>query len=325
VAAASALCGWAQKPDSKAKAPDGKTPDSESRAAAPADVAKEAPAPAKPNAPDKSMRSLPPGQRAWEILHAGIAIESAQKRANAIGALGVLRGNREAEKLAIAALKDGSSDVRAAAATALGAMHATSARTPLEIALDDREPAVVLAAANSLLTLKETDFAYDIYYGVLTGSMRTKGNPVKAEMKEQMKILHDKKKIAQLGLEQGIGFIPYGGIGYGVVKTLVKNDNSPMRAAAAKKLAHDPDPVSGEALVAATRDKSPLVRTAALEAIAERGDRSLIPKIVDSMEDDKDEVRFTAAACVVRLSTAAKRQVAAKEVAAAAATGPAAN
>lgn len=260
------------------------------------------------------MRSLPPKQRAWQILHAGIAFESAQKRANAIAALGVLRGNPEAEKLAIAALKDDSSDVRAAAATALGVMHARGARTPLEVALDDREPAVVLAAANSLLTLKETDFAYDIYYGVLTGSMRTKGNPVKAEMKEQMKILHDKKKIAQLGLEQGVGFIPYGGIGYGVVKTLMKNDNSPMRAAAARKLAHDPDPVSGDALVAATRDKSPLVRTAALEAIAERGDRSLVPKIVDSMEDDKDEVRFTGAACIVQLSGAPKRQPAGKAV-----------
>jgi len=60
---------------------------------------------------------------------------------------------------------------------------------------------------------------------------------VKEQIKEQMKILHDKKKIAQLGLEQGIG--SYRTVAWATewFKTLVKSDNSPMRAAAAKKLA----------------------------------------------------------------------------------------
>jgi hypothetical protein len=74
-----------------------------------------------------------------------------------------------------------------------------------------------------------------------------------------------------------------------VVKTLVKSDNSPVRAAAAKKLAHDPDPASAKALVAATQDKNWVVRGAALEAIAERGDRSLLSKVAPSLDDDKDE------------------------------------
>jgi len=47
------------------------------------------------------------------------------------------------------------------------------AKIPLEVALDDNEPAVVLAAANSLMLLKDSNFAYDIYYGVLTGTVRT--------------------------------------------------------------------------------------------------------------------------------------------------------
>jgi len=264
-----------------------------------------------PGAVAKDFRSLPPAERAWEILRAGIAFDSADKRAKAVYALGILRGNTQAEKLAVAALKDQSADVRAAAANALGAMHATSARRPLEVALDDHEPAVVLAAANSLMLLKDPNFAYDVYYGVLTGTMRTKGNPLKAQMKEQMKILHDKKKIAELGLEQGVGFVPFGGIGYGAVKTLMKNDNGAVRAAAASKLAHDPDPATAKALVAATHDKNWLVRQAALEAIAERGDRALIPKVLDSLDDDKDEVRFAGAACVVQLSHSVKRQAAA--------------
>lgn len=297
--AASAFAQSPEQPTAKTQAPD-----PNARTAAAPDSAKEAPA-----AP-RSVRNLPPSQRAWEILHAGIAFSGADKRAKAVLALGLLKGSAQAQKLACEALKDQSSDVRAAAASALGSMHAAGARPALEAALDDNEPAVVLAAANSLLELKDLNFAYDVYYGVLTGNMRTKGNPLKSEMKEQLKVLHDKKKIAELGLEQGIGFIPYGGIGYGVVKTLVKNDNSPMRAAAARKLAHDPDPISAEALVDATHDKSPLVRAAALEAIAERGDRSLVPKVLDSLEDDKDEVRFTGAACIAQLSRSTKRGIA---------------
>jgi HEAT repeat protein len=247
-------------------------------------------------------------ERSWEILHGGLQIDNTDKRVKAVTALGLMKRNAEAEKLAIAALQDQKTDVRVAAATTLGSMHAVHAKTPLEVALDDNEPAVVLAAANSLMLLKGSNFAYDIYYGVLTGTVRTNNGVIKEQIKEQMKILHDKKKIAQLGLEQGIGFIPYGGLGYGMVKTLVKSDNSPMRAAAAKKLALDPDPETAKALVTATQDKNWMVRVAALEAIAERGDRSLISKVAPALDDNKDDVRYSGAACIARLSALPAKQ-----------------
>jgi HEAT repeat protein len=58
------------------------------------------------------------------------------------------------------------------------------------------------------------------------------------------------------------------------------------------------------------------VRGAALEAIAERGDRSLLSKIAPSLDDDKDDVRFTGAAAVARLSALpAKGRVPATSVA----------
>src|SRR6266852_2670674 len=172
-----------------------------------------------PEIPAKLPLSL--RERSWEILYGGLEIDNTERRVKAVTALGLMEGNAEAEKLTIAALKDQKTDVRAAAATALGSMHAVHAKTPLEVALDDNEPAVVLAAANSLMLLKDSNFAYDIYYGVLTGTVRTNNGAIKEQIKEQMKVLHDKKKIAQLGLEQGIGFIPYGGLGYGWLKPLL--------------------------------------------------------------------------------------------------------
>jgi HEAT repeat protein len=236
--------------------------------------------------------------RAWQMLREGLAEDNADKRAKAANALGLLSGSAEAEKLATKALKDDKSSVRVAAAVALGSMHAVRAVPEVEKALDDPEPTVVLAAANSLMTLKDTSSAYDIYYGVLTGGMRTNRGLVK----EQLKTLQDRKKLAELGLQEGVGFVPFGGLSYGVVKTVMKADQSVFRAEAARKLAHDPDPVSAEALVAATEDKSTVVRVAAVQALCERGDKSQLPNVARAMNDEREEVRYAAAAAVIHLS-----------------------
>ena len=157
--------------------------------------------------------------------------------------------------------------MRLAAAVALGSMRAENAKGNLEEALGDSEPSVVLAAANSLLLLHD-DVGYDTYYQVLTGEKRAS----KGLIKEQLDTLKDKKKVAQMGFEDGIGFIPFGGIGYEIFKTVTKDDSSPMRAAA-------------------------------LDAIALREDPSLISRIASAMDDKNDIVRFTAAACVAHLSS----------------------
>jgi HEAT repeat protein len=236
-------------------------------------------------------------EKAWGILRDGLKEENTDKRVKAVRALGLLTGNTEAEKAAVSALQDKKPNVRVAAAAALGSMQAQHANLELEGVLQDSEPAVVLAAANSLLLLHD-NVGYDIYYDVLTGERRAS----KGLLKEQLSIFKDKKKLAELGFEQGIGFIPYAGMGYEALKTVRKDDSSPVRAAAAKQLAHDPNPGTGKALVKATTDKNWAVRAAALEAISQRGDRSLVSAILTSLDDAKDEVRFAAAACVAHLS-----------------------
>jgi HEAT repeat protein len=249
---------------------------------------------------ESTQKSLTPKEQAWKMLHDGLAEKSADKRAKAVYALGLLSGNREAEKAARKALADEKCDVRVAAATALGSMHAVRSIPDLEAALDDHEPTVVLASANSLMLLKDSGSAYNVYYGLLTGSVRSN----RGLIHEQMKTLQDPKKMAELGFEEGIGFVPFAGLGYGVFKTVQKSESStdPLRAAAAKKLARDPDPASGKALVTATKDHSWMVRAAALEAIAQRGDKSLLPGVIGSFEDTREEVRYTAASCVIHLS-----------------------
>src|SRR5437899_5472804 len=231
-------------------------------------------------------------ERAWGILRDGSKDENADKRAKAVRVLGLLAQNAEAEKAALSALQDKKPNVRIAAATALGSMQAQHANLELEGVLQDSEPAVVLAAANSLLLLHD-NVGYDIYYDVLTGERRAS----KGLIKEQLSTFKDKKKLAELGFEQGIGFIPFAGMGYEAFKTVRKDDSSPVRAAAAKQLAHDPNPGTAKVLVKATTDKNWSVRAAAMEAISQRGDRSLVSAIATALDDAKDEVRFAAAAC----------------------------
>jgi len=238
-----------------------------------------------------------PKEKAWGILREGLMDNNAEKRAKAVLSLGLVANNADAEKAAIAAMKDEKANVRAAAATALGSMGAASSKTVLEEGLDDEDPVVVLAAANSLLLLKD-DAGYEAYYAVLTGERKA----TRGLIKSQLATLHDKKKMAQIGLDEGIGFIPFAGIPYGVLKMVLKDDSSGVRAAAARKLARDPDPNSGQALVDTLSDKNWVLRAAALEAIAQRGDRSLLPKVVPVMDDEKEDVRYRAAACVLRLS-----------------------
>jgi HEAT repeat protein len=195
-------------------------------------------------------------------------------------------------------LTDEKPEVRAVAAAALGNMNARKSIPKLRTAMDDQDPSVVLAAAHSL-DLMHDNSAYEIYYEVLNGERKAR----KGLIASQTAILHDPKKMAELGFAEGIGFIPFASIGWGAVKAIAKDDSSPVRAAAARVLARDPDPATTKALMEATGDKSWIVQAAALEALAKRGDPSAMPTVQKYMSDEKAAVRFTAAATVIRLTT----------------------
>jgi HEAT repeat protein len=202
-----------------------------------------------------------------------------------------------AQKLAEKALDDDKPEVRSAAAAALGDMKSRTSIPKLREALDDNDPSVALAAARSL-ELMHDESAYEVYYEVLTGQRKAGRGLIASETS----VLKDPKKVAQLGFEEGIGFIPFAGIGWGAIKAITKDDSSPVRAAAAKVLAKDPDPAATKALAVAAGDKSWLVRAAALDALAKRNDPSVLNIVQMHVSDEKDAVRYTAAAAVLRLT-----------------------
>jgi HEAT repeat protein len=237
-----------------------------------------------------------PIERAWTILEQNVASEQDMTRIAAIEALGLLVQDDRARRLAESKLTDVHADVRAGAVAALGQIGLPASVPALKGMLQDKETEVVFAATSALLQLGDPA-AFQVYYAVLTGERKT-GEPLLAS---QMNMLKDPDALARIGLETGIGFVPFGGMSYKVVKSFRQDNVSPVRAAAAQKLATDPDPATGRALAAAAADEKWLVRASAISAIARRGDAALVSAVVPRLDDENETVRSTAAAAIVRL------------------------
>ena len=243
-----------------------------------------------------------PTATAWKVLEDGARDKSFLRRSDAVLALGLLPDDAKAIAMAETALTDPAPEVRKAAATALGQMHSTGSFLKLEHALDDKDISVVLAAAHALYLFQDKR-AYEVYYEILLGERKSRTGLIA----EQEKILRDHKKLAEMGFEEGLGFVPFGGVSWGAFKAIRQDDTSQVRAAATQVLVNDLDPRSGKALVTATGDRSWIVRAAALSAIAQRGDPSLLEHVEACLYDEKDAVRFTTAAAIIRLSADLKK------------------
>ncbi len=252
----------------------------------------------------KDNANLSPKVQAWTILDDGLASSSYEKRAKAAQVLGMIKGDPEAERLALKALSDDRPEVRASGAAALGDIGNKTATPELHKMFKDTDITVIMASARSLLDLGDKS-GYEVYYAILTGETKT-GTSL---LDQQKKMLKDPQKLAQFGFEQGIGFVPFAGIGWSAFKMLRKDDTSPILAASAMTLADDPDPKSATALVNASEtQKSWIVRAAALNALATRGDPRYIKAAEESLTDEKEEVQYSAAAAVIRLSDIAEHR-----------------
>jgi HEAT repeat protein len=258
----------------------------------------------QPSTPNPSVATLhPQGSKshAWQMLISAFASDKTSVRATAAGALRLLPNNARARLMAEKALADERPEVRSAAAASLGEMGASASIPKLKDATDDPEPAVVFAAAHSLIQLHD-HYGYEVYYEILTGER--KGS--KGLVASQTAILKDPRKMAELGIQQGISFIPYAGMGWEAVKVIRQDDSSPLRAAAVKILIQDPDPQTTKALEDALNDKHWAVRAVALEALAKRDDPSVLDVVTPYLYDEKNAVKYTAAAAVLRLSAIKK-------------------
>jgi len=255
--------------------------------------------------PTAACCSQTPTPSAWPFLQAGLNDKHSGSRIAAVRVLGLIPNDPHAADLAEKALRDKNSAVRAAAATALGQMHVPGTDASLRQALNDKSLSVVMAAAHALRSLNDP-VAYQVYYEVYTGERKNDTGMIAQEMK----VLHDPKLLAEMGFNEGIGYVPFAGIGWEAWQTIVKDkkEGAAARAALISVLATDPAPRTGRLLLTASRNRNWVLRVAALQAIAKRNDPSLMPGVEPLLADAKREVKFAAAATVICLEDAAKVQ-----------------
>jgi len=246
-----------------------------------------------------------PLERAWSILQVGADNSSTDQRVATMRVLQLIPGDAKAVSMAEKGLQDKESEVRGAAALSLGAMESKSSVPALvAVAKSDKEGSVVLAAAKALIQLGD-EKGYSVYYAVLTGQRKTGESLVGGEEKQLNDLLRNPQKMEEMAFEQGMGFVPFGGVGLQAFNVIhASEEKAPiLKATSVKILAKDPDPRTQAALIAATADKQWLVRAAAYDSLARRGHSAVLPEITSGLKDDKLEVKLTAAAAVVHLST----------------------
>jgi HEAT repeat protein len=247
-------------------------------------------------------RPLPenPETLAWDVLNKAMHSDKLSERVTSVQALSLMAENTTALKLAETALLDDKPEVRAAAAATLGELHYKSSIPKLRSILEDKDPTVVLAAAQALEKMHD-ESAYEVYYEILTGERKASKGLIASGIAETS-ILHDPKKLAKLGIEESISnVVPFGGYGVAAYRLMSRNEGARLRASAAKELADDPDPSSTKALVNAAGDNDWTVRASALEALSKRDDPSVLNTVELYLYDDKIEVKYNAAAATLHL------------------------
>ncbi len=245
------------------------------------------------------LQAATPKEDAWKTLRAGIHEKGADKRTQALSALGLITGNPEAIALAEDALADPDTAVRNAAITALGELGARPSLPKIKALLPNADAHTVVTVAAVLKALHDPE-GYAIYYEILTGQRKGSGGLLAG--------IKDRKTLEKMGIEEALGFVPYASIGIGAYNYIKANTSSAADVAAATELALDPDPKVEKALVNASYDGSDPVKVAALRSLARRGNPDVVKDITPEIYSGNSLVSYTAAGVVAHLSDKRKRR-----------------
>lgn len=246
----------------------------------------------------------PPLERAWETLRAGMAEDKGAERSDAVTALGSIGTRPDAVQLIEAALDDKSSAVRQVAAATLGEMRSRASIPRLQQALDDESIEVSFTAARALWEMGDRS-GRSLFQAVLSGDRKPTRGPMRARWRDAKDTLSDPQALTMIGVKQGAGALlgPFA-MGISVVEEFTRDGSAPTRALCAEMLSADRNPDTLADLLAALEDKNWVVRAAAARALGIYGNRAVLPRLEHLLNDDKDAVKYMAAAAIVRLAPA---------------------
>ena len=239
---------------------------------------------------------------AWEILATAATDNKASRRQSVIVAASTIGTWSKTVNLVESLLRDRDPDVRTVAAAALAEMSSRRSIPALRRVLSDDSAVVRFAAAKSLWQLGDYS-GREILTGVLQGDSSPSDGVIKTNLRDANKKLHSPKELAFAGLNAASGLL--GPLSYGVTmaEQLATDRSASARALSASLLASDSDPASVRELRDALQDKNAAVRTAAAKALGRHPCRSVVEDLHSLLDQEKDEVKYMAAASILRIST----------------------
>ena len=239
---------------------------------------------------------------AWEVLATAATDNKVSRRQNAILATATIGTWSKAVSLIESLLRDKDSDVRALAAAGLAEMNSRPSIPALRRVLEDDSPVVRFAAAKSLWQLGDHS-GREILTDILQGDSSPSDGVIKSNLKDANKKLHSPKELAFAGLNAASGLLGPFSYGITIAEQLATDKSASARALSASLLASDRNPASLRELRDALQDKNAAVRAAAAKALGQHPCRSVVEDLHSLLEKDKDEVKYMAAASLLRIST----------------------
>jgi HEAT repeat protein len=247
-----------------------------------------------------------PAETPWQILDRGVHDNNPIKRRQAVLAMSTARPEPRTVALIETALEDKDVKVRAAACATLGEIKARTSIPKLQMALADATPEVVFAAAQALYKMGDPA-GRQVLMAVLLGDQKDASGFVSTSIRDMKLKFHDPKALAMMGVSEGAGIAGPFGMGVPIAVDLMKDSQASGKTLAAVLLSTDRSPATLAALKDALGDKNWTVRVGAVRAIGLRDATALSKNVAELLDDKRDEVRFAAAAAVLRLASPAGR------------------
>jgi len=243
---------------------------------------------------------------AWKALATAISDHNAIRRQQAVDALSTLGTRRRAVRMVEARLSDKNSAVRADAATALAEMNSRQSLPALRKTLDDDSEQVRFAVARALWKMGDHS-GRGFLLEVLQGEASPSTGMIRQGLDGANRKLRNPRQLALTGINEASSAL-LGPFSFGVkmAEQLAKDKSADARALSASLLAFDHNPESVNKLREALHDKSSLVRLAAAKALGQHPCSKLVPDLQELSNSDKDEIRYMAAASILRISAKAK-------------------
>jgi len=238
---------------------------------------------------------------AWKRITEATSEGTVKKRAGALLVLANAGDGPEVMAILEQAMKDAHPELRKAAASAFGQMHARKAIPQLQKALDDPAPTVRVAAARALWQMH--DYAgSDLLVRLVTRRAPAEEARMRREWHAALGRVDEPSAVLLLALGQGLGFLPGPtALAIPLYRELSADKSSPARATAATLLGEHPSPEGIEALELALVDPEPVVRAAAAVALGKCGRAEEIIQLSPLLHDHAATVRLAGAVGIVRL------------------------